>query len=147
MTIAGDSGMVVDSSAVFAILFGGEEAPFFIDALARPERKFMSAVNRLEASIVSEARKGKAGAKAFSKLMAAANIEVLPFDSGQAEIALDAWRRYGHGRHPASLNLGDCAAYALAKTLGEELLFKGADFSLTDLAGLPAAPEGGSDGF
>jgi ribonuclease VapC len=63
-----------------------------------------------------------------------AGIEVIAFDSGQAEIALDAWRRYGRGRHPAFLNLGDCAAYALAKTLNDELLFKGGDFAKTDLA-------------
>ncbi len=94
----------------------------------------MSAVNRLEASIVIEARKGAAGAKAFSRLMSVAGIEVMPFDAGQAEIALDAWRRYGRGRHKASLNLGDCAAYALAKTLNEVLLFKGDDFPHTDIA-------------
>jgi ribonuclease VapC len=125
--------MVVDSSAVFAVLLGEEDSDRYIEALASSERKFMSAVNRLEASIVAEARKGQSGAKGFTRLMTAAEIEVLPFDAGQAEIALDAWRRFGRGRHKASLNLGDCAAYALAKTLNESLLFKGEDFKHTDL--------------
>jgi len=126
--------MVVDSSALLAILFGEPEADAFIEALAAPDRKFMSAVNKLEAMIVAEARKGAAGAAALVRLLAAAEIEIIPFDSGQAEIAMAAWRRYGRGRHPAGLNLGDCAAYALASTLNEALLYKGGDFSRTDLA-------------
>lgn len=81
-----------------------------------------------------EARKGEPGAEAFSALMASAEIEVLPFDASQAEVALQAWRRYGKGRHPAGLNIGDCAAYALAQTLDQHILFKGDDFGKTDLA-------------
>ncbi len=125
--------MVVDSSAVASVLLEEEDGDSFIRALSSPGRKFMSAVNRLEASVVLEARKGTAGAKGFARFMAACDIEVIPFDAGQAEIALDAWRRYGRGRHKASLNIGDCAAYALAKTLNEELLFKGGDFIHTDI--------------
>lgn len=64
----------------------------------------------------------------------AAECAVLPVDSGQAEIAMAAWRRFGKGRHPAGLNLGDCAAYALASTLNDSLLYKGGDFSKTDVA-------------
>jgi len=126
--------MVVDSSALLAILFGEPEADAFIEALAAPDRKFMSAVNKLEAMIVVEARKGAEGAVALVGLLAAAEIEIIPFDSGQAEIAMAAWRRYGRGRHQAGLNLGDCAAYALASTLNDALLFKGGDFSQTDIA-------------
>jgi ribonuclease VapC len=126
--------MVVDSSALLAILFGEPEVDAFIEALAAPDRKFMSAVNKLEAMIVVEARKGTAGAAALIKLMATAEIEIIPFDSGQAEIAMAAWRQYGRGRHQAGLNLGDCAAYALASTLNKPLLFKGEDFSKTDIA-------------
>lgn len=126
--------MVVDSSALSALLFGEEGSERFAAGLASPGRKYMSALNRLETAIVVEARKGEAGAKALSALLAHAGIEVLPFDSGQAEIALDAWRRYGKGRHPAGLNLGDCAAYALASTLNQALLFKGDDFTKTDIA-------------
>jgi len=126
--------MVIDSSAILAILFGEPEADTFIEALAAPDRKFMSAVNKLEAMIVVEARKGAEGAVALVGLLAAAEIEIIPFDSGQAEIAMAAWRRYGRGRHQAGLNLGDCAAYALASTLNDALLFKGGDFSQTDIA-------------
>lgn len=126
--------MVVDSSALLVILFGEPEADSFIEVLSAPDRKFMSAVNKLEAGIVVEARKGPAGAVALVKLLAASGIEIIPFDSGQAGTSMAAWRRYGRGRHPAGLNLGDCAAYALASTLNEPLLFKGEDFSKTDIA-------------
>ncbi len=126
--------MVVDSSAVLAVLLGEPDADLYADALARPGRRYMSSVSRLEAAVVAEARKGAIGARAFSRLMAACGMEVIAFDSGLSEIALDAWRRFGKGRHPAGLNLGDCASYALAKLLDEPLLFKGEDFRSTDLA-------------
>jgi ribonuclease VapC len=126
--------MVIDSSALAAILFDEAEKSAFIELLASPERKFMSAVNRLESAVVVEARKGEMGARALVRLMATSGIEVVAFDAGQAEIALDAWRRYGKGRHPAGLNLGDCAAYALAIITNDRLLFKGKDFAHTDLA-------------
>jgi ribonuclease VapC len=126
--------MVVDSSALIAVLCGEAEGPALIEALASPERKLMSAVNRLETAIVLEARKGEAGARSLSRLMATADVETIAFDAGQAEIALDAWRRYGKGRHPAGLNLGDCAAYALAALTKEKLLFEGDDFTHTDIA-------------
>lgn len=126
--------MVIDSSAIAAILFGEPEAGLLIKALAAPGRKLMSAVNRVEAGIVVEARKGEVGAAALARLLALESIEVIAFDAGQAEIAQDAWRRYGKGRHPAGLNMGDCAAYALAKLTGDPLLYKGGDFTLTDIA-------------
>jgi ribonuclease VapC len=135
--------VVVDTSAVSAILFGETDSERFISALASSGRKFMSAVNRLESAIVVEARKGEGGAKALAQLLAVSEIEILPFDSSQAEIALGAWRRYGKGRHPAGLNLGDCASYALSATLNRPLLFKGDDFTKTDIAEYPAsAPTG-----
>ena len=127
------SAMVVDTSAVSAILFGEAEGPVFMQALAGPGRKLMSAFTRLEVSIVVEARKGDAGARALDELLTASGIDTVPFDRGQAELALDAWRRYGKGRHPAGLNLGDCAAYALARFIGEPLLYKGEDFEKTDV--------------
>ena len=126
--------MVVDSSAFSAVLFGEDDAQRCLDALAAPERKFMSAVTRLEAGIVVEARKGAVGARALAQLLAETGTDVIPFDAGQAEIALDAWRRFGKGRHSAGLNLGDCASYALSKLMGEALLFKGDDFTHTDVA-------------
>jgi len=126
--------MVIDSSALLTILFGESDAGDFIDALAYPGRKYMSSVNKLEVSIVVEARKGEAGSAALAKLLATIEVETIPFDSGQAEIAMATWRRFGKGRHPAGLNLGDCAAYALASTLNDALLYKGEDFSRTDVA-------------
>jgi len=126
--------MVVDSSALVAVLVGAEDADRFLDALAAEEDKYMSALNHLEAAIVMASRKGDPGSKALAALVANARIEILPFDASQSEIAFDAWRRYGKGRHPAALNLGDCAAYALAITLGQKLLFKGEDFVKTDVA-------------
>lgn len=126
--------MVIDSSALLSILLGESDARAFVEALALPDRKIISVVNKLETAIVVEARKGEAGARLFSRLLVTAEIEIIAFDSGQAEIALDAWRRYGKGRHPAGLTIGDCAAYALARTLNDSLLYKGEDFSKTDVA-------------
>lgn len=125
--------MVVDTSALAAVLFGESDAEKYIDALARPGRKLMSSVTRMESGLVVEARKGELGVNAYGKLLAVAGIEVIAFDAGQAEIAVDAWRRYGKGRHPAALNMGDCASYALAALRNDTLLFKGDDFSKTDL--------------
>jgi ribonuclease VapC len=130
--------MVVDSSAIIAVLFGESDAPRFLRAFASTERKLMSAVGHLESAIVVEARKGEPGAKAYANFLAQAGIDVVAFDASQAEVALDAWRRYGKGRHSAALNLGDCAAYALAAVGNEALLFKGDDFSKTDIAEWPA---------
>jgi len=129
--------MVVDSSAVAAILFGEEGSEALLARLASPGRRLMSALTLLETSIVVEARKGEVGSRSLARLIAAAEVEVVAFDSGQAAVALDAWRRYGKGRHPAGLNLGDCASYALATVAREELLFKGEDFALTDIAPAP----------
>ena len=137
-TPMGASAMVVDSSALLAVLFGEEDSASYIEALAAGERKYISSLNLFEAAVVVEARKGENGAKAFTALTANAELEVLPFDASQAEIALAAWRRFGRGRHPAGLNLGDCAAYALAITLNERLLFKGTGFTRTDVAIYPA---------
>lgn len=125
--------MIVDTSAISAILFGEVEGPVFLRALVGPERKFMSTFTRLETAIVVETRKGTAGTQALAELMATSGIDTVPFDIGQAELAFDAWRRYGKGRHPAGLNLGDCAAYALARFTGEPLLYKGEDFPQTDV--------------
>ncbi len=128
------SAMVVDTSAISAILFGESEGPAFLRVLAGQERKFMSAFTRLEVSTVVEVRKGDAGTKALAELVTTSGIDKIPFDIVQAELALDAWRRYGKGRHPAGLNLGDCAAYVLARFTGESLLYKGENFSKTDVA-------------
>ena len=83
--------------------------------------------------IVIEARKGEAGGRELDLLLHRAKIDIVSFDSEQAEVARIAWRRFGKSQHPAGLNFGDCFAYALSKISGERLLFKGNDFNQTDI--------------
>lgn len=125
--------MIVDSSALVAVLLGEGDAGEYIAALSGAGRKFMCSFTYLEAAMVIESRKGPDGARALAELASIAEIERLAFDSSLAEVALDAWRRYGKGRHRAALNIGDCVSYALARVMNEPLLFKGGDFSLTDV--------------
>ena len=125
--------MVVDTSAVIAILFNEPETESFVRALADDSKKMISAFNALESAIVIEAKKGEAGGRELDLLLHRARIEIISLNGDQVEIALTAWRKYGKGNHPAGLNIGDCCAYALAKYSGEPLLFKGKDFSQTDI--------------
>ncbi len=125
--------MVVDSSALAAVLFEEDDAELYAQALARAERLLMSSVNHLEIALVVEARKGDLGRRAILELMTELGIETIAFDSAQSEVALEAWRRYGKGRHEAGLNMGDCAAYALSQITNTPLLFKGNDFPKTDV--------------
>jgi ribonuclease VapC len=94
----------------------------------------MSAASLLETAIVIEARYGEPGGNELDQLLQKAQIKIEPVTVEQAEVARRAYRSYGKGRHPAGLNFGDCFSYALAKVLGEALLFKGDDFSKTDIA-------------
>ena len=125
--------MVIDTSVLVAILFGEPEALAFTKAVADESRKLISAFNLLETGIVVEARKGEAGGRELDLLMHRAQIEIVGMNADQAELARTAWRKYGKGNHSAGLNIGDCCAYALAKYSGEPLLFKGNDFSQTDI--------------
>jgi ribonuclease VapC len=125
--------MVIDTSALIAILFGEPEALSLARAVADESRKLISAFNALETGIVIEARKGEAGGRELDLLLHRAQIEIVAMNADQAELARTAWRKYGKGNHPAGLNIGDCCAYALAKYSGEPLLFKGTDFSQTDI--------------
>jgi len=125
--------MVVDTSALIAILFGEPETESFVQALVNDPKKMISAFNLLESAIVVEAKKGEAGGRELDLLVHRARIEIIALNSDQVELALAAWRKYGRGNHPAGLNIGDCCAYALAKYSGEPLLFKGRDFSQTDI--------------
>jgi len=125
--------MVIDTSALIAILFGEPEALSFTRAVADESRKLISAFNALETGIVVEARKGEAGGRELDLLLHRAQIEIVAMTADQAELARTAWRKYGRGNHPAGLNIGDCCAYALAKYSGESLLFKGNNFSQTDI--------------
>ena len=130
--------MVLDSSAVLAILQNEPEASAFALRIERAERVLISAVSVLEVGIVIESRRGAERAGHLDALLREGLIEVAAFDADQSALARQAFRRYGKGRHPAALNFGDCAAYALAKISGEPLLYKGDDFTLTDLS--PADP-------
>jgi len=129
--------MIVDSSAMVAILFGEPEARRFDVALVSGGACRMSSAGFLEASMILQARKGADGVRDLDLLIARLRIEIAAFTESQARLARMAFVRYGKGRHPAQLNFGDCMAYALARETGEELLFKGTDFSLTDIAAAP----------
>ena len=126
--------MVIDSSALIAILLNESETESFAEAIALDPRRLISAFNLLETAIVIEAKKGEAGGRELDLLLHRAQIEAVALTPEQADLARTAWRRFGKGNHPAGLNIGDCCAYALAKYSGEPLLFKGADFSRTDLS-------------
>ena len=125
--------MVVDTSAVIAVLLGKPETESFVRALAEAPKKMISAFNALESAIVIEAKKGEAGGRELDLLLHRAQIEIIVLNVDQVELARTAWRKYGKGNHSAGLNIGDCCAYALAKYSGEPLLFKGKDFSQTDI--------------
>ncbi len=133
--------MVVDSSALLAILQDEPERRAMIETLESADRRCLSVVNLVEASVVIETRRGPAAARLLDTLVERAGIEVVGVDLEQGELARRAFARYGKGRHAAGLNFGDCFAYALARALGESLLFKGNDFSQTDL--VPALPPPG----
>ncbi len=126
--------MIVDSSALLAILLKEPEGQSIEYAVADSADCKISSGNYLETSIVALARGGPAGMRDLDLLIARFRIEVVPFPESQAHLARQAFARFGKGRHSAGLNFGDCMAYALAKESGEELLFKGADFGLTDVA-------------
>src|SRR6516164_6510339 len=124
--------MVIDTSAVVAVLLNEANAPRITQAMETGSPRLFSAANLLEA-IVIESRKGENGGRELDLLIYRADIEIIPVDQDQAEIARIAWRRFGKGRHPAALNYGDCFAYALAKSRRLPLLFQGDDFSQTDI--------------
>jgi ribonuclease VapC len=125
--------MVIDTSALIAILLNETEGKEFADAIGSDQRRLLSSASLLEAGIVIEARKGPAGGRELDLLLHRARIEVVPLTVTQVEIAREAWRQFGRGNHPAGLNFGDCCAYALSKSSGEPLLYKGADFAATDI--------------
>jgi ribonuclease VapC len=125
--------MVIDSSALIAILLGEPDAKVFSEAIANASKKLVSTFNALETSIVIESKKGEPGGLELDLLLHKARIEIVPLNDEQFEVARQAWRKYGKGRHPAGLNIGDCCSYALSKYFGDPLLFKGDDFSKTDI--------------
>lgn len=125
--------MIVDSSALVAILFKEADAAAYATALRDAPSRAVAAPTVVEAAMVAEGRAGPGMGAELDDLLGAVDAEIVPFTAEHAALARDAWRRYGKGRHPAGLNLGDCYAYALSKARGEPLLFKGEDFARTDV--------------
>jgi ribonuclease VapC len=126
--------MVLDSSAILAILLDEPERATFTRLVEEDQRRLVSAATLVEVSIVIESRKGEPGRQLLERFLDLTTAEIMPVTADHADLACDAFRRYGKGRHPAGLNFGDVFAYVLAKTAGEPLLFKGNDFTRTDIA-------------
>ncbi|MGQ0735022.1 MAG: type II toxin-antitoxin system VapC family toxin [Acidobacteriota bacterium] len=126
--------MVLDTSALLALLLDEPEAEGFRVAVEEDATRLVSAATVLETAIVIETRKGDAGGRELDLLLHKAEVEVVAVDADQVTEARRAYRRFGKGRHPAGLNFGDVFAYALTRASGEPLLFKGDDFARTDVA-------------
>lgn len=126
--------MVIDTSALVAVLFGEAEAEQFAAAIEQDPVRLISSATVLEASLVVESELGEEGGRELDLLLMKAALETIAFNAEHLTIARDAYRRYGKGRHPAGLNFGDCFSYALSQATGEPLLFKGGEFSQTDVA-------------
>jgi len=126
--------VVVDTSAIIAIVLNEPEAPLLIEALGNASRAAMSAATRVELAAVLARGLSPEDARRAERVVDRAGIEIVPFDANQARIASDAYRTFGRGSgHAANLNLGDCFSYALAIARDEPLLFTGNDFGHTDV--------------
>ncbi len=125
--------MTIDTSAVLAILQDEPERAEFVSLIENAPRKVMSAVSVLEAAMVLEGRSGEDAGADLDQFLQRAAVEIVPFGEDQLRVARTAFRRFGKGRHPAGLNFGDCASFALARWSGEPLLYKGQDFTATDV--------------
>ncbi len=126
--------MVIDTSALIALLNMEPESARLAVALESDATRLVSAATVVEAGLVIESRFGSAGGRELDLLIAKAGLSIEPVTADQADSAREAWRRYGRGRHSAGLNFGDCFSYALAKVTGEPLLFKGDNFTHTDIS-------------
>jgi ribonuclease VapC len=124
--------LVVDTSVVIAILSHESDGEAWLARLVAASSRCISSVNALETRIVLEMGK-RIDPQRFDELRTRWSIEIVPLDETLSDLAFEAYRRFGKGRHPAKLNLGDCAAYALATSRGWPLMFKGDDFSQTDV--------------
>lgn len=127
------TAVVLDTSALVAILQAEPEADALLAVLDDADVRCVSAATLVEAGIVLQARFGDHGERELDLFLQRAEVEVLPLTADHAELARQAFRRFGKGRHDAGLNYGDCFAYALAVSLDARLLFKGADFPRTDV--------------
>lgn len=126
--------MIIDTSALLAILFAEADAERYAGAIAEAELRLISAANYLEAGIVVDNQIGAAAGRQLDALISRAGVGVEAVTREQADIARQAYLEFGRGNHPADLNFGDCFAYALSKVTGLPLLFKGDDFSETDVS-------------
>lgn len=130
--------MVVDTSVIMAILLEERDAARFLEILVAADGPVMAAPSLLEASIGMQARHGDQGIRDLDALITRLGIRIVPFGEDEAKLARLAFRQFGKGRHPASLNFGDCIAFAVAQSRGLPLLFKGNDFALTGIRGVIA---------
>ncbi|MBU7584348.1 MAG: type II toxin-antitoxin system VapC family toxin [Nostoc sp. TH1S01] len=126
--------MVIDPSAILAIIYAEPEELIFIQLIDESEDCLLSSPGYVEASIVLGTKYGKQGVENLNLLITALSIIIVPFSVEQAQLASEAFLKFGKGRHPAKLNMGDCFSYALAKSINQPLLFKGNDFIHTDIA-------------
>ncbi|QNI32279.1 type II toxin-antitoxin system VapC family toxin [Alloacidobacterium dinghuense] len=129
--------MVLDTSAILAVLLEEPEAAQLVHFIGEDRIRLCSAVSFVEASIVLRNRKGERGRQKLDQFLRRARVQITAVDVKQAEVAREAYEKFGKGKHPAGLNLGDCFSYALAKTTNEPLLFKGEDFVKTDVVSVP----------
>ncbi|MCU1335562.1 MAG: ribonuclease [Bryobacterales bacterium] len=125
--------MVIDTSAVLAILLDERDATRYAEAIEQADSCHMSAANYLEAAMIVDTRGDSVASREFDLFFRRSDFLIEPVTFEHAQTARQAYRDFGKGRHPAGLNFGDCLAYALAKSLDEPLLFKGSDFSRTDI--------------
>ena len=134
--------MIVDTSALIAILRAEPDASEMAHAIERVQSRRISAANWLETAAVIDTSRDPVVSRRFDELVQTAELHIEPVTHDQARIARDAYRDFGKGSgHKAALNFGDCFAYALAKSTGETLLFKGNDFGHTDITpALPTTP-------
>jgi ribonuclease VapC len=131
--------MVIDTSALLAILQNEPERRAFNEAIESAETRLLSAATFVESSMIIEARYGADGIRDLDLFIAKAQLELVAVDEEQAHLARQAFRNFGKGRHPAGLNFGDCFSYALARSMGDALLYKGADFGRCDIERHPAS--------
>lgn len=129
--------MIIDTSALLAILFDEVDAKDYADAISGADVRLISAANYLEAGIVVDNQIGAAAGRQLDALISRADVRVDSVTRTHADVARQAYLEFGKGNHPAGLNFGDCFAYALSKTTGLPLLFKGDDFSRTDVVAAP----------
>jgi ribonuclease VapC len=126
--------VIIDTSAIVALLLDEPEAPELARLMATAPARRLSAASYVELAVVVDGRRDASLSGALDAIVRAYRIEVVPFTVEQARLAREAYQRFGRGSgHPARLNMGDCVAYGLARDLGEPLLFQGQDFALTDI--------------